>query len=127
MMIRPVWYGTLACLCSAAAQETPQQAGGALLKELTAETTLLEGVTDEASAQAALPELRACLERLAAMRGGDEAALWAYINNTPDVKTNYIEQLARLAVQFTRLEKAGFYNCAELQAALAPQLQAPAE
>ena len=120
--------GTCVCLCSAAvAADSPQQACAALEEALVEETTLLAGVTDAESAAAALPQLGACLARLSAMRGTNEDALWSYIDNTQDVKTRLVEVMERLAAQFTRLEQAGFHGSAELEAALAPQLQSPGE
>ena len=119
-----------ACVCACApavAVDAPQQACAALEQALAAENDLLAGVTDEVSAAAVLPQLRACLENLASMCGKDEDALWNYIDNTPDVKTRLVEVLERLAAQFRRLEQAEFYQCAELQSALAPQLHTPEE
>lgn len=121
-------FGSCVCLCAAAvAAESPQQACAALEGALAEETAVLAGVTDAASAAAALPQLRACLDKLAAMRGTDEGALWNYIDNTQDVKARMVEVMERLAAQFHRLEQAEFYGCTELGAALAPQLQAPGE
>lgn len=121
----PLLIGACACVCSAA--ETPQQACRALEEALGAETALLARVVDKASAEALVPELRDCLERLAAMRGAGEAALWSYIDNTPDAKTRMVDAMERLAREFNRLEREGFFDCAELADALAPQLQSPAE
>ena len=120
-----------ACVCGvvAAAEtpQTPQQACRTLEEALCEETTLLARVVDKASAEALVPELRDCLERLAAMRGTDEPALWSYIDNTPDAKTRMVDVMERLARQFNRLEREGFFDCAELADALAPQLQNPVE
>lgn len=128
MTARSTIFGACVCVCSAAvAAETPQQACCALEEALCRETALLAGVTDASSAAAVLPELRACLQGLAAMRGADEDALWNYIDNTPGVKTRLAEAVQRLAIQFQRLEQAEFYRCTELADALAPQLQSPAE
>ena len=117
-----------ACVCAvAAAAETPQQACRALEDALCEETALLARVVDKASAEALVPELRDCLAKLEAMRGAGEAALWRYIDNTPDAKTRMVDVMERLARQFNRLEREGFFDCAELADALAPQLQSPAE
>ncbi|MDO4221087.1 MAG: hypothetical protein Q4C88_03060 [Akkermansia sp.] len=116
------------CVCAPAlAAGAPQQACAALEQALAEENALLAGVTDAASAAAAVPQLHACLEKLASMRGEGENELWSYIDNTPDVKTRLVEVLERLAAQFRRLEQAEFYRCAELQSALAPQLHTPEE
>ena len=117
----------VACVCVCPAAETPQQACRALDETLCAEISLLERVVDKASAEAVVPELRDCLAKLAAMRGEGENALWRYIDNTPDAKTRMVEVMERLARQFTRLEREGFYDCAELAGILAPQLQSPVE
>lgn len=126
-MDRPTVFCACVCACTAAAAETPQQACDALEQALEEENAVLADIADAASAAAALPQLSACLEKLAAMRGKGEDALWSYIDNTPDVKTRLVEALERLAGQFRRLEQAEFYGCAELQSALAPQLHAPGE
>ena len=115
------------CASAAVAAETPQQVCRALEEALCRETALLAGVTDAASAAAVLPELRACLQSLSAMRGGDEEALWHYIDNTPGVKARLVEAVQLLAIQLQRLERAEFHRCAGLAEALAPQRQAPAE
>lgn len=121
----PIWMAACACVCSAA--ETPQQACRALEEALCAETSLLERMVDKASAEALVPELRDCLDKLAAMRGEGEEALWNYIDNTPDAKTRMVEVMERLARAFNRLEREAFFGCAELADTLAPQLQSPAE
>ena len=126
MMVRAV--AACACLCAvAAAAETPQQACRALEVALCEETALLARMVDKASAEALVPELRDCLAKLAAMRGAGEGALWRYINNTPDAKTRMVDVMERLARQFNRLEREGFFDCPELADALAPQLQSPVE
>lgn len=114
--------GATACVVQA---DTEESVSEALLTGLQAQVKLLAGVKDAAGAAAAVAPLQQNLVELAALNGRISAdTLWLYIDNTAEVKQALIEELQRLAVQFTRLKKAEFYGCSELQATLAPQLKA---
>ncbi len=95
-----------------------------LLKGLQEEVRLLSSITDTATAQAAVEPLKANGATLAQrVDGVSDKALWNYIDNTHDNKLPLIEMIQRLSAQFTRLQKANFYGCYELQDALRPQLE----
>lgn len=96
-----------------------------LISLLQQELSLLASVEDAASAAAVAPELSQVLEALATMeqRGTKAGALWEYMDNTAGAKAPLIEILQRLAIQFQRLEKCRFWECAELRALLRPQLE----
>lgn len=114
--------GATACIVQADTEETVSEA---LLAGLQAQVKLLSGVQDAASAAAAVAPLQQNLSELAALNDKVSAdTLWLYIDNTAEVKQALIEELQRLSVQFSRLQKAEFYGCSELQALLAPQLKA---
>ncbi len=113
--------------CVAVAETSPEAACRELRAGLTRELTALESMQDAAGAAAALPELRAALDALAAMDRSYEAekALWGYIDNTQGVKLPLVELLQKLTIEFTRLEKAEFFGNEELRACLAPQMVPP--
>ncbi len=111
----------------AMAEASPEAACKQLGEALSRELTTLASVQDAASAAAAVPQLEAVLQELAAMDRSYEAekALWTYIDNTEGVKLPLVELLQRLTIEFTRLEVASFYGNEELRALMAPQLTPP--
>ena len=114
--------GVTACVVQADSEETVCEA---LLTGLRAQVKLLAGVNDAAGAAAAVAPLQQNLAELAALNGRVSSdTLWLYIDNSQEMKQALIEELQRLAVQFSRLRKAEFYGCSELHAVLAPQLTA---
>lgn len=114
--------GATACVVQADTEETVSEA---LLAGLQAQVKLLAGVKDATSAAAAVAPLQQNLTELAALNGRVSAdTLWLYIDNTQEIKLALIEELQRLSVHFSRLQKANFYGCSELQNTLAPQLKA---
>ncbi len=114
--------GATACVVQAESEETVCEA---LLAGLQAQVKLLAGVNDAAGAAAAVAPLQQNLAELAALNGRVSAdTLWLYIDNSQEMKQALIEELQRLSVQFSRLRKAEFYGCSELQSVLAPQLTA---
>ncbi len=117
----------VACVSVARAETSPEVACEQLRAALNREIALLESVTDETTADAALPELEALLRKLAAMDRSFEAekALWGYIDNTEGVKQPMVELLQRLTIQFMRLEDAAFFGHQGLRKLLAPQIIAP--
>ena len=124
---RYLLVGTAVCLCAPAlAQEnSPAARCTALTAALQQQLDSLVSVRDTATARAALQPLQATLGTLAAMDTAAEAekALWTYIDNSAEAKARLVEILQRTAAEFTRLEKADFFGCAELADLLRPQLQ----
>ncbi len=120
-------FSLAALVATAPAEASAEAACEQLRAALGRELAAVESVQDAASAAAALPQLKAVLDELALMDRSHEAekALWEYIDNTPGVKVPLIELLHRLTIEFTRLELASFFGCAQLGELLAPQLQAP--
>jgi len=95
-----------------------------LLNGLQDEVRILDSITDTATAQAAVAPLKENAAALAQrVEGVSDKALWNYIENTHDNKLPLIEAIQRLSAQFTRLQKAQFYGCYELQDALRAQLE----
>lgn len=95
-----------------------------LLNGLQEEVQILASITDTATAQAAVSSLKANAAALARrVDGVTDKALWNYIDNTQDNKLPLIEMVQRLSAQLTRLQKANFFGCYELQDALRPQLE----
>lgn len=114
-----------------AALAVPEHQSRAWAKELrellTQQLDILAGVTDAASAQAALSPLKTCLASLQSMKSRvNEEALWIYIENTPDAKQPFIELLLRTSGEFLRLRSEQFYGSQELREALMPQMVMPA-
>lgn len=105
------------------AQMTEQEAYDKLGAYLRSEATLLASIEDEASANAALPELKRVMDELKSLNTQiDEQQLWSYIENTPDIKQPLIETVERLFVELQRLEKAKFYSVQPLMKQLRPML-----
>ncbi len=119
-------FFSLAVLVSVA-EASPEAAAEQLRSALTRELTVLQSAQDSASAAAALPQLNAVLEELAAMERSYEAekALWEYLDNTEGAKMPLVELLQCLTIEFMRLEDAAFFNNEGLRTALAPQLLPP--
>ncbi len=111
-------------LPTAAASEAACEQLNALLGR---ELAVLQSVQDAAGAAAAVPQLEAVYVEMAAMDRSYEAekALWEYIENTPGVMLPLLEALQRVAIEYTRLEKAKFYEVELLRSLLAPRVMAP--
>ncbi len=111
----------------AMAESAPEAACRQLREALTQELTVLRAMTDASSAADQLPALQAVLATMAAMDRSYEAekALWAYIDNTKDVKMPLMELLQQIAIEFTRLEEADFCGHEPLRQTLAPQVTPP--
>lgn len=109
--------------CILCAQEPEQETYQKLAAGLRAEVSVLRGIVDAASAQAALPELKRVMEELRALNDtADERQLMRYIENTPDMKQPLLDEIERLFVELQRLEKARFYQVAPLGALLRSML-----
>lgn len=93
-----------------------------LVAALGQETAALTRMQSEADVDAALDDLRASLDALKEQLAVDQKELWLYIDNTEGVKQPIIDELERLALQFARVQQAGFFNNAQLRELLAPQL-----
>lgn len=93
-----------------------------LLSALEQETSALTRMQSGTDVEAALDELRASLNTLKELMAVDQKELWLYIDNTKGVKQPIIDELERLALQFARIQQAGFFNNAELRELLAPQV-----
>lgn len=91
----------------------------AALEQETASLTKMQAADD---VPAALEELRASLQKLEALMAVDAKELWTYIDNTTGAKQPLVDELERLALQFARVQKAEFFNNAELKSLLAPQV-----
>ena len=122
-MRRALYLSALAVSIPAAfgAQLAEQDAYRQLASGLREEVRLLSGITDAATAAAAVEPLRLVLRQLSELQAQvDERELWRYIENTPDLKQPLIEETERLFVQMQRLEKAACYHHAPLQKLMAP-------
>lgn len=107
--------------CAASVEEAYERLSFGLAEQ----AELLELVTDAGTAAKRLPELQRNVAALSALREQvSEAALWHYIDNTPGLKQSLTKQVQRICLQFARLEGAGFYGNAGLQALFASQLKA---
>lgn len=93
-----------------------------LLSALEQETEALEKMETAADVDSAINDLRTSLNTLQAMLDVDARELWRYIDNTEGVKQPVVDQLELLALQFARLEQAGFFGHAELRELLSPQI-----
>ncbi|MBQ9830319.1 MAG: hypothetical protein IJO38_08255 [Akkermansia sp.] len=91
----------------------------AALEQETASLTKMQAADD---VPAALEELRDSLQKLEALMAVDAKELWTYIDNTTGAKQPLVDELERLALQFARVQKAAFFNNAELKSLLAPQV-----
>lgn len=114
----------VACVCAAVAAQaaTPAETCAALCEALGQEVALLQRVTDAESAKAVLGDLRKSMAAQRDLFSADDKELWEYIDNTDGAKQPLVELLQRLAAQFSRLEDAKFYNCAELKEQLYDQI-----
>lgn len=119
-----IYLPTVALVCAAAAAQaaTPAETCAALCEALEQEVTLLQRVTDAASAKEVLSDLRKSMNAQQELFSADDKELWEYIDNTYGVKQPLVELLQRLAGQFTRLEEVKFYDCAELKEQLYDQI-----
>lgn len=93
-----------------------------LLGALEQETASLTRMQTSDDVPAALEELRASLQKLEELLAVDAKELWTYIDNTTGAKQPLVDELERLALQFARVQKAEFFNNAELKSLLAPQV-----
>lgn len=93
-----------------------------LLASLEQETASLTKMQAADDVPAALEELRDSLQKLEALMAVDAKELWTYIDNTTGAKQPLVDELERLALQFARVQKAEFFNNAELKSLLAPQV-----
>lgn len=91
----------------------------AALEQETASLTRMQAADD---VPGALEELRASLQKLDELMAVDANELWTYIDNTTGAKQPLVDELERLALQFARVQKAEFFNNAELKSLLAPQV-----
>ena len=107
----------------AQASESVSDACRSLQDALNREASVLEQIQNNQDADEMLPELRAVLQQLAALSVVDENELWLYIDNTEGVKQPLVDALSQIALQFSRLEAAGFYHHAGLRELLAPQTE----
>lgn len=115
------------CALYAQAEDGVEQACARLTSALEQQVVALEGITDTASSQQAVPTIRESLRVLEDLFSVGETAMWQYIDHTEGVKLPLIELMQRLAVQFGRLEETSYFGNAELKVLLSPQMeQAPA-
>ncbi len=106
-----------------AAEENPMaDVCDRLVAALAQETAALTKIQSPADAEGALDELRASLQALETLFAVDEKELWMYIDNTAGVKQPIVDELERLALQFSRIQKANFFQNATLRQLLAPQV-----
>lgn len=98
-----------------------------LYTALEQEVLALEQIDQPADAAAAVAELRAALAAQQELLSVDQNALWLYIDNTKDKKQAMVDILVRLALQFQRIEKAAYFDNAELKELLAPQVEYDSE
>lgn len=107
-----------------ASQVSNQEICHRLAAMLQEEVRLLQGVTDQASAQAAAPQLARIVSELQSLNNviEDDQKLWKYIENTPGAKQPLIDVLELLLVELQRMDSNRCYNVRALEAALRPQL-----
>lgn len=122
--MQKVLLSSVACICAAVAVQaaTPAETCAALREALKQEVELLQSVTDTESAKAVLSDLRKSLKAQKELFCADDKEVWEYMDNTMGAKQPLVELLQRLAGQFTRLEEAKFFNCAELKELLYDQI-----
>ena len=105
------------------AQTTEQEAYQELTNTLSREVQLLSSITDEATAKAALPELKELMAKLSALsQEVDNDRLWRHIENTPGLKQPLLEAAEQLLVELQRLEKARCFSVRPLYTQLRPML-----
>ena len=95
-----------------------------LLNALEKEVEALEQMQSPQDVDNALLELRDAVQTLATLAATvDEKELWQYIDNTADKKQPLVDVLSQLALEFSRIEMAGYFNNGELKTLLAPQIE----
>lgn len=106
------------------AATTEQEAYRQIADGLREEVQLLSGISDAATAQAAVEPLRQVIRKLAALNDEvDEREFWRYIDNTPDLKQPLIEEMERFFVQLRRMEEAKCFGCTPLRKLLEPMFR----
>lgn len=99
-----------------------------LLNALEKEVEALEQMQSPQDVDNALLELRDAVQTLATLAAtGDDKELWQYIDNTADKKQPLVDVLSQLALEFSRIEMAGYFNNGELKTLLAPQIEEPSD
>lgn len=115
----------LASVCVATAADTPESVCSALAEGLSKQQAILAGVTDAASAAAAVGALQDNVRYLNSLHDRVETnELWRHIENNPELKTQLIGYLQQITIHMMRIEKADSYGCAELKALLEPMFHA---
>ncbi len=108
--------------CVAAADDV-QSVCAALNEGLTEQLSILKGMTDTSSSEAAVPALQANFDKLQGLNGRvDTTVMWRHIENTPELKAELVLAIQLISIEFCRIEAAQFYGCEELKALLAPLL-----
>lgn len=98
-----------------------------LLRALNQEAVALEKIGEPADAAGVVEEVKAALSAQKQLLAVDARELWRYIDNTEGKKQPLIDVLARLALQFGRMEKTNYFQNADLKALLSAQIEENAE
>lgn len=117
----PILFATTAIYASEAdpMADACRRLSAALEQELAA----LQEMTAPDNASASLDALRKSLLEMEDLFSAGEKALWIYIDNTEGVKQPLVDLLEEIAVQFARVQAAGYFGNEELRALLAPQIE----
>ena len=108
----------------AQATESMPDAWERLLDALEKEAEALEQMQSPQDVDNALEELRDAVQTLATLATTvDGKELWQYIDNTADMKQPLVDVLSQLALEFSRIDEAGYFNNSELKSLLAPQIE----
>lgn len=118
-VLLPFVAASVVCVAQAM---TPEEACEQLFSVLENQAIVLQGVKDNTSAAEAVKPLNDCMTKQAELFGVDENALWLHIDNSEGVKQKFVVLLQELAAEYSRLESAKFFDCAELRKLVYTQL-----
>lgn len=118
-MLLPFVAAGIVCVAQAM---TPEVACDQLFSVLKNQAEVLQGIKDNATAGEAVKDLNDCMAKQAALFDVDENALWLHIDNSDEIKQKFLILLQELAAEYSRLESANFFDCAELRSLVYSQL-----
>lgn len=111
-MLIPFMAAGVVCVAQAI---TPEDACTQLLSTLENQVAVLQGIKDKETAAAAVAPLKDIMTRQGELFSVDENALWLHIDNSVEIKQEFLLTLQSMAAEFSRLEAAKYFNCAELR------------
>lgn len=118
-MLIPFMAAGVVCVAQAI---TPEDACTQLLSTLEKQASVLQGIKDKETAAAAVAPLKDCMTRQGELFSVDENALWLHIDNSEEIKQEFMLTLQNLAAEYSRLEAAKFFDCVELRQLVYTQL-----